>query len=63
MKPGVPKVHDSLARRAGRPVKFIEDRVDNLTACENLAFCGARVAYGIHPSGGGDDGQSTEVAG
>ncbi|HEX6212491.1 MAG TPA: xanthine dehydrogenase family protein molybdopterin-binding subunit, partial [Methylomirabilota bacterium] len=26
-----------LARRAGRPVKFMEDRVDNLTACENLA--------------------------
>jgi carbon-monoxide dehydrogenase large subunit len=26
-----------LARRAGRAVKFMEDRVDNLTACENLA--------------------------
>jgi CO/xanthine dehydrogenase Mo-binding subunit len=26
-----------LAKRAGRPVKFMEDRVDNLTACENLA--------------------------
>jgi CO/xanthine dehydrogenase Mo-binding subunit len=26
-----------LARRTGRPVKFMEDRVDNLTACENLA--------------------------
>jgi carbon-monoxide dehydrogenase large subunit len=26
-----------LARRSGRPVKFMEDRVDNLTACENLA--------------------------
>jgi CO/xanthine dehydrogenase Mo-binding subunit len=26
-----------LAKRAGRAVKFIEDRVDNLTACENLA--------------------------
>ena len=26
-----------LARRSGRAVKFMEDRVDNLTACENLA--------------------------
>lgn len=26
-----------LAKRSGRPVKFMEDRVDNLTACENLA--------------------------
>jgi CO/xanthine dehydrogenase Mo-binding subunit len=26
-----------LAKRAGRAVKFMEDRVDNLTACENLA--------------------------
>jgi CO/xanthine dehydrogenase Mo-binding subunit len=26
-----------LARRSGRPVKFMEDRLDNLTACENLA--------------------------
>jgi carbon-monoxide dehydrogenase large subunit len=26
-----------LARRAGRPVKFMEDRVDNLIASENLA--------------------------
>jgi carbon-monoxide dehydrogenase large subunit len=26
-----------LAKVSGRPVKFMEDRVDNLTACENLA--------------------------
>jgi carbon-monoxide dehydrogenase large subunit len=26
-----------LAKTSGRPVKFMEDRVDNLTACENLA--------------------------
>jgi carbon-monoxide dehydrogenase large subunit len=26
-----------LAKASGRPVKFMEDRVDNLTACENLA--------------------------
>jgi carbon-monoxide dehydrogenase large subunit len=26
-----------LARRSGRPVKFMEDRLDNLVACENLA--------------------------
>jgi len=26
-----------LAKLSGRPVKFMEDRVDNLTACENLA--------------------------
>lgn len=26
-----------LARVSGRPVKFLEDRVDNLVACENLA--------------------------
>jgi carbon-monoxide dehydrogenase large subunit len=26
-----------LAKRSGRPVKFMEDRVDNLVACENLA--------------------------
>jgi CO/xanthine dehydrogenase Mo-binding subunit len=26
-----------LTKRTGRPVKFMEDRVDNLTACENLA--------------------------
>jgi carbon-monoxide dehydrogenase large subunit len=26
-----------LTKQSGRPVKFVEDRVDNLTACENLA--------------------------
>ena len=36
-----------LAKRAGRAVKFMEDRVDNLTACENLAcdrFYGVELA-------------------
>ena len=26
-----------LAKVSGRPVKFMEDRIDNLVACENLA--------------------------
>jgi CO/xanthine dehydrogenase Mo-binding subunit len=39
----------ALAKVAGRPVKFLEDRVDNLTACENLAcdrFYDAELAVG-----------------
>lgn len=31
----IPVLAATLARAAGRPVKFIEDRVDNITSCDN----------------------------